>query len=80
MGVKLPPPTDTHTDTPTDTVQKLLNFCSVPRSRSEIQEFLGLKDKKHFLNVYLNPLLKEEKIKMTIPDKPKSKNQKYEVI
>lgn len=70
-------PTDTHTDTPTDKIVSLLEFCATPRSRAEIQSFLNLKDKIHFLKTYLNPLLENGKIAMTIPDKPTSKNQKY---
>jgi len=39
--------------------------------------YVGMTDRKYFRRAYLIPLLEEGKIKMTIPDKPKSKNQKY---
>ena len=40
-------------------------------------EYVGLKDSKHFTDKYLSPLVLNDKIKLTIPEKPKSKNQKY---
>lgn len=43
----------------------------------EIMEKLGLKSKETFRKNYLNPALDKELIVMTIPDKPRSKNQKY---
>jgi predicted HTH transcriptional regulator len=63
-----------------DKYDSVMNFCSVPRSRAEIQEFLQLKNKNYFIKAYLNPLLESGKITMTIPDKPNSKNQKYVAI
>ncbi len=38
---------------------------------------LGLKDRMHFSQAYLQPALEEDLIEMTIPDKPKSRLQKY---
>jgi ATP-dependent DNA helicase RecG len=40
-------------------------------------DYLGLSDYANFYTRYLKPLLAEGKIALTIPDKPKSKNQKY---
>ena len=70
-------PTDTHTVTPTDKNDFILSYCMIPRSRAEIQSELGLKDKMHFINTYLTPLIKSNRLLMTIPDKPTSRNQKY---
>jgi len=57
-------------------VEKLLEFCKTPRSRKEMQEFVGIDGRKAFNN-YLKPLLEEGKLEMTIPDKPNSRLQKY---
>ena len=39
--------------------------------------FMALENREHFRKTYLKPLLESGQLKMTIPDKPKSKNQKY---
>ncbi|MCL2859819.1 MAG: putative DNA binding domain-containing protein [Oscillospiraceae bacterium] len=59
---------------------KILNFCKTPRNINEIMEFMNLKHKPTFRENYLNPLLKQKKLEMTLPDKPKSKNQKYVTV
>ena len=43
----------------------------------DIQLFIGLKNKNHFLKNYLNPMIESGKLIMTVPDKPNSRNQKY---
>jgi Fic family protein len=58
-------------------LDKLIDFCEIPRSRVEMQEFCGISSRKKFNSDYLKPLLEAGKIEMTIPDKPKSRNQKY---
>ena len=57
--------------------QVILNFCSVPRSRTEIQEHIEIKNRSYFLSKILKPLLESGKLKMTMPNKPTSRNQKY---
>ena len=65
------------TDHVTDHVTKLIGEFSGEMSRPELQEILGIKHTPHFRESYLNPALTDELIEMTIPDKPKSVNQKY---
>ena len=70
-------------DTPQDLDQRLeelTEFCSMPRSKREMMDHIGLADSKNFRERYLVPLLNAGKIEMTIPDKPNSRNQKYKKV
>ena len=60
-----------------DRTSLLLSYCSEPRSREEMQAFVGLTSRTYFQASVLKPLLESGKLKMTVPEKPKSKNQKY---
>ena len=60
-----------------DRMAEILHFCVEPRTRDEIQEHIGITSRAHFRKSYLYPLLDAGKLKMTVPDKPKSRNQKY---
>ena len=74
---------DTHQVAPQDVDQRLVElteFCSMPRSKREMMNYLGFTDSKNFRERYLVPLLEAGKIEMTIPDKPNSKNQKYKKV
>lgn len=60
-------------------VNKLLEIMEydIPLSANEIMIRLGIKSKETLRASYLNPALENGLIKMTIPEKPNSKNQKY---
>lgn len=66
-------------DTPqvTPQVEQLLLFITAEHSRAEIHASLGLADKRNFVDKYLSPALHAGLIEMTIPDKPKHRDQKY---
>ncbi len=47
------------------------------KSIKEIMEDAGLKDRVSFLNLYLNPAIKEKYARMLYPDRPRHPRQKY---
>ena len=49
----------------------------VPYTSNSIREALGLKSKETLRNNYINPAMELGLIKMTLPDKPNSRNQRY---
>ena len=60
-------------------VSRLLEIMdyNIPISANEIMDRLGIKSKETLRNNYLDPALENGLIKMTLPDKPTSKNQMY---
>ena len=63
----------------TDKQRLLLGFCDVPRSMAELQHHVGAGSRGFFKENHLEPLLKHDLMVMTIPDKPRSPNQRYVV-
>lgn len=63
----------------TEYVKRLLEVMEdgIPYTSSAIMEKLGLKSKETFRKNYLNPAMKLHLVEMTIPDKPRSRNQRY---
>ena len=58
----------------------LLVFCRAPRSRKEIAEHLGLKTSAYVMTKYIAPLIESGKLRMTIPERPGSHQQKYVAV
>lgn len=54
----------------------IIAFCSIPRSRDELQNFTGY-SRYYTMSKIVQPLVDSGKIVLTIPDKPKSAKQKY---
>jgi hypothetical protein len=61
----------------TPQVKKLLLAVSEEMTRGEMQKAMNLSDRENFRKEYLLPVLKQGLMEMTIPDKPKSRNQRY---
>lgn len=59
---------------------RIVEFCSIPRSKDEITQFLGLKDKKSVSERYIKPLIVENRLAMTLPNTPTSRNQRYVAV
>jgi ATP-dependent DNA helicase RecG len=78
-----PQVTEQATEQATEQVEreaKLLEFCAIPRSRKEMQAFLGLADREHFRSSILLPLLEQGQPVPTLPGKPNSPKQCYITI
>ena len=56
---------------------RLLQVLSGEMTRQGLREALGLRNDKHFRKANLLPALQAGLIEMTIPDKPRSRNQRY---
>lgn len=70
-------PVVTDATTPASDPDTLLDFCKTPRSRKEIADFLKLKTTTYAMQRYVAPLLESGKLKMTNPEHPGSRTQKY---
>lgn len=57
-------------------VDDILEFCHVPITRAELIEFTGM-SRYYTMSAIVQPLVDEGKLKMTIPEKPKSSKQQY---
>ena len=55
----------------------LVDFCKIERTRGEMMASQSIASPSYFRRHYLKPLLESGRIRMTIPEKPKSKKQKY---
>ena len=60
-------------------VKRLLDVMEfgIPYTTAEILKKLNLKSRETLRKNYLNPAIKMDLIKMTLPDKPTSRNQRY---
>ena len=55
----------------------ILSFCKEAKTLKEITSNFGFKDIATFKKNYINPLLEKGDLKLTIPQQPKNRNQKY---
>ena len=60
-----------------DMDKMIIDFCREPKSVMEIMDNFIFKSRTSFKRNYLQKMLADGTLKMTIPDKPSSRNQKY---
>lgn len=70
-------PVQSEQDDEQDIMEAIATFCVTPKSSQEIIEYFKIPNRSYFKRHYLDKLVKVDKLKMTIPEKPSSKNQKY---
>ena len=58
---------------------EVLRTCVTETSISELMDIAGRTNRTKFRNSVLKPLMQAGLIEMTIPDRPRSGNQKYRV-
>ena len=61
----------------TPQVERLVAAIRGEMSRAELMDVLGLVDRYHFAAAYLRPALEASLVEMTIPDHPRSRQQRY---
>ena len=57
--------------------ERVVAFCNEPRTMKEIQVFCGFASERYVRQHIIQPLVGQERLYRTIPDKPTSPNQKY---
>lgn len=57
--------------------QKILEFCKEPKSAKEVAVHFGYSSHTYFRKKYIKTLIDDERLDMTIPDRPTSEKQKY---
>lgn len=55
----------------------LLEFCKTPRTRQEIADYLGINTIFYVMKHYIQPLVESGELLLTLPDKPRSRNQQF---
>ena len=64
-------------DNEQDLIANIIRFCVVPKSSNEIIAHFNMPNRSYFKRHFLDKMLKAGMLKMTIPEKPSSKKQKY---
>ena len=58
-------------------VVRLIGALQGVMSRAELMKTLGLLDRRNFVEAYLQPALDAGLVEMTLPDRPRSRSQRY---
>lgn len=68
---------DRSLDRLSDVQRQLIGFADVPRSMAELMTHTGFRHRPHFVATHIEPLLTGGVLRLTLPEKPRSPNQRY---
>ncbi|WP_043741287.1 MULTISPECIES: RNA-binding domain-containing protein [Pseudomonadota] len=68
---------DRSLDRLSDVQRQLIGFADVPRSMAELMAHAGFSHRPHFVTTHIEPLLAGGVLRLTLPEKPRSPNQRY---
>lgn len=68
---------DRSLDRLSDVQWQLIGFADVPRSMAELMAHTGFSHRPHFVTTHIEPLLAGGVLRLTLPEKPRSPNQRY---
>ena len=60
--------------------EEILDYCFFPRSRQEIANRIGKKTSQYIIRRYVMPLVEAGEMAMTLPEKPRSKLQRFYTV
>ena len=63
-----------------DKEKDLLRFLEIPRTRQEIVQYLDVSSVTNAMQTYIDPLIAKGLVKRSIPDKPRSRNQRFAAV
>lgn len=63
-----------------DIEQLILEFCKVPRTRTQLAAHFSFKSVSYFYSKHVLPLIERNLLVMSKPDRPKSTNQTYTTV
>ena len=61
------------------TRQRIAEFCNTPRTRQELIAFTGV-SRYYLISKYIQPMIEDKILAYTVPERPKSKFQKFVTI
>jgi ATP-dependent DNA helicase RecG len=56
--------------------ERIIEFCKTPRTRAELEKFTGF-SRYYTMSELVQPLISKGKLRLTLPEKPKSSKQMY---
>ncbi|MDR3288620.1 MAG: putative DNA binding domain-containing protein [Peptococcaceae bacterium] len=60
-----------------DEAAALIRYCRTPRTRGELAKFLQMTSISYMMKKFVTPLVDLGRLKLTVPDHPRSRNQKF---